>query len=126
MESTVSNITENALSKVLQEFLNIEGVDAVALVGRDGFVIDSVLSMDVDIDAVGAMVATVVGASESFGQELKLGTMEQYLAEFSGGKVIMSTVKDDILAVFTNSNSIIGSVRFAIRQRVPKVISLLR
>ena len=125
MESTASNLPENNMSRVLNDFMCIEGVEAVALVGRDGFVIDSMSSLDLNMDALGAMVATSVGTSESLGKELNLGTMSQYMSEFTEGKVIMAPVKDDILAVFTNKSVVIGSIRYAIAGKIPKLASVL-
>ena len=125
MESTISKIPENNMSRVLNDFMCIEGVEAVALVGRDGFVIDSMSSLDLNMDALGAMVATSVGASENLGKELNLGSMSQYLSEFSEGKVIMAPVKDDILAIFTSKSVVIGSIRYAITGKIPKLVSVL-
>ncbi|MDH5216195.1 MAG: roadblock/LC7 domain-containing protein [Gammaproteobacteria bacterium] len=125
MESTASNLPDNNMSRVLNDFMCIEGVEAVALVGRDGFVIDSMSSLDLNMDALGAMVATSVGTSESLGKELNLGSMSQYMTEFTEGKVIMAPVKDDILAVFTNKSVVIGSIRYAIAGKIPKLASVL-
>ena len=114
---------ENKLGLVLGELMKVKGVTAVALVGRDGFVIESTSNNDVDMDALGAMVATAVGTAESLGQEFGLGAMEQYLSEFANGKVIMATALDDILAVFTDETAIIGGVRFAVKKNLPDVIA---
>jgi predicted regulator of Ras-like GTPase activity (Roadblock/LC7/MglB family) len=125
MESTVATISDNNMSRALNDFMNIEGVEAVALVGRDGFVIDSASGTDLNMDALGAMVATSVEAAENLGKELNLGNMGQYLSEFTNGKVIMAPIKDDILAVFTNKSVVIGSVRYAISKEMPKLASVL-
>lgn len=119
----IGGIMSNNLSQVLGQFMNVKGVTAVALVGRDGFVIESTANNDVDMDALGAMVATAVGTAESLGQEFGLGAMDQYLSEFASGKVIMATAVDDILAVFTDDSAIIGGVRFAVKKHLPEVIS---
>ncbi len=113
---------EKTLNQTLSEFMKVKGVTAVALVGRDGFVIDSTSHSDVDMDALGAMVATAVGTAESLGQEFGLGTMDQYLSEYAKGKVIMATAIDNILAVFTDESAIIGGVRFAVKKNLPEVI----
>lgn len=117
---------ENNLSQALGQFMKVKGVTAVALVGRDGFVIESTSNNEVDMDALGAMVATAVGTAESLGQEFGLGAMEQYLSEYANGKVIMATAIDDILAVFTDESAIIGGVRFAVKKHLPDVIKALQ
>jgi len=113
---------ENNLNQALSQFMKVKGVTAVALVGRDGFVIDSISNNDVDMDALGAMVATAVGTAESLGQEFNLGAMDQYLSEYANGKVIMASAVDDILAVFTDESAIIGGVRFAVKKHLPDVV----
>lgn len=113
----------NNLEQVLAQFMDVKGVTAVALVGRDGFVIESTSNNDVDMDALGAMVATAVGTAESLGQEFGFGSMDQYLSEFANGKVIMATAVDDILVIFTDSSAIIGGVRFAVKKHLPEVIN---
>ncbi len=116
----------NRLTHILGEYLKVKGVTAVAIVGRDGFVIESSSNAEVDMDALGAIVATAVGTVESLGKEFNLGSMNQYLSEFADGKVIMATVLDDILAVFTDNTAVIGGVRHAIKRYMPETIEALQ
>ncbi len=109
------------LRSILSDFLKIDGVKSAAVVGRDGFVIDSVESEKIDIEALGAMVAMAVGSSEKLGSEFALGGMTQYLAEFDQGKMILAMVGDNILALFTDTNAVIGGVRFAVRKAVSDI-----
>ena len=104
---------------ILNEFRTIKGFKAVALVGRDGFVVESITHVDLDMEALGAMVATAIGTSESLGAEFNLGPMDQYLAEYKDGKVVMATVHSDILAVFTDAEAVVGAVRYAMRKNLP-------
>ncbi len=113
------------LSEVLNDFLKINGVNAVALVGRDGFVIESAASDNVDMEALGAMVATAIGTSESLGGEFNLGGMTQYLAEFDHGKVIIATIGEDILALFTDATAVIGGVRYAVKKGVDELLNAM-
>ncbi len=122
---TTANPQSNSLNEVLSEFLTIKGVIAAAIIGRDGFVIEGTSTTAVDMDALGAMVATAIGTTESLGAEFSLGLMEQYLAEFERGKVIMATVKDDILAIVTDQTAVIGGVRYAIRKHLNEVIEAM-
>lgn len=126
MDSKIASIVDKKISNVLNEFLKVNGVTTAAIVGRDGFVIESTANSDIDMDALGAMVATAVGTAESLGREFGFENMDQYLSEFSQGKVIMATVKDDILALFTDTSAIIGAVRFAIKKSMPDVLQTLR
>ncbi|MEK6749299.1 MAG: roadblock/LC7 domain-containing protein [Pseudomonadota bacterium] len=113
------------LNLALAELKKSIGVTAVALVGRDGFVIESVTNTELDMEAFGAMVATAIGTTENLGAEFDLGTMDQYLAEFQGGKVLMAAVHADILAVVTEPLAVIGAVRYAIRKNIPVVLKAM-
>ena len=106
------------LKSVLREFLKVNGVVAAAIVGRDGFVIEHVASGNVDVDALGAMVATAIGTSESLGNEFSLGGLDQYLVEFTEGKVVMAAAGEDILSLITDNSAVIGGVRYAIRKGI--------
>lgn len=123
--SAASTPSETALQSLLHRFLETEGVTAVALVGRDGFVIENAVEDDRNVDALGAMVATSVESTERLGKEFSLGGMEQYLSEFATGKVMMVPVKNDILAIFTSKQAFIGNIRYSVSRDIPKLANLL-
>jgi hypothetical protein len=110
---------------VLKDFLNIEGVRAVAVVGRDGFVIESVSADKLDTDALGAVVASAIGASEMIGKDFNLGKLEQYLLEFAVGKAIIAAAGDYILVLITEPTAVIGSVRYAVKKGIDGLVALL-
>ena len=62
-------------TKVLNTLLELEGVAAVTVVGRDGFVIEHQSNADLDLDAVGAIVSTGFGASEVMAEEMNIGKL---------------------------------------------------
>jgi len=111
--------------EVLREFLNIDGVKAVAIIGRDGFVIDHVATDKLDTDALGAVVASAIGASESIGRDFSMGKLEQYLLEFTGGKAIIAAAGDHVLAIITEPTAVIGSVRYAVKKGIDGLVKLL-
>jgi predicted regulator of Ras-like GTPase activity (Roadblock/LC7/MglB family) len=102
----------------LREFLAIPGVKGVAIVGRDGFVIEHVSVDKLDIDALGAVVASAIGAAEMIGRDFSMGKLDQYLLEFAGGKTIIATAGDYVLAIMTEPSAIIGSVRYAVKKGI--------
>ena len=113
------------ISDVLSRFMEINGVKSAALVGRDGFVVESVTTEKVDMEALGAMVATAIGASERLGTEFHLGGMSQYLVEFDHGKVLIATAGNDILALFTDANAVIGGVRYEVKKRISELVEAM-
>ena len=113
------------LKDALQDFLNIDGVTAVAIVGRDGFVIENATSIKIDQDALGAVVASAIGASEMIGKDFDMGKLEQYLLEVATGKAIIAAAGEDILVLITNAQAVIGSVRYAVKKNIDALVALL-
>ena len=113
------------LKEALEDFLRIEGVTAVAVVGRDGFVIESASRIKLDPDALGAVVASAIGASEMIGKDFTMGKLEQYLLEFETGKAIIAAAGDDILVLTTDITAVIGSVRYAVKKGIDGLTKLL-
>jgi predicted regulator of Ras-like GTPase activity (Roadblock/LC7/MglB family) len=109
----------------LAEFLRIDGVSAVAIVGRDGFVIESASAKKLDTDALGAVVASAIGASEMIGKDFVMGKLEQYLLEFESGKAIIAAAGEDILVLITEATAVIGSVRYAVKKGIDGLVKLL-
>ncbi len=113
------------LKDALTEFLNIDGVNVVAVIGRDGFVIESSSTVKLDTDALGAVVASAIGSSEVMGNNFTLGGLTQYLLEFDNGKVIIAAAGEYILTLITDQNAVIGSVRYAVKKGIAGLVKLL-
>lgn len=114
-----------SVKEALEDFLRIEGVTAVAIVGRDGFVIESASRIKLDPDALGAVVASAIGASEMVGKDFSMGKLEQYLLEFEMGKAIIAAAGNDILVLTTDTTAVIGSVRYAVKKGIDGLARLL-
>lgn len=118
-------VMAKTIKDALEEFLRIDGVTAVAVVGRDGFVIESASRITLDTDALGAVVASAIGASEMIGNDFTMGKLEQYLLEFEAGKAIIAAAGNDILVLTTDTTAIIGSVRYAVKKGIDGLSKLL-
>ena len=114
-----------SVKEALEDFLRIEGVTAVAIVGRDGFVIESASRITLDPDALGAVVASAIGASEIFGSDFAMGKLEQFLLEFEMGKAIIAAAGNDILVLTTDTTAVIGSVRYTVKKGIDELTKLL-
>jgi len=69
---------------VLADFTRIEGVQAAAIVSKDGFIIDHVFTGETsfDPDSPAAMVTTLYGAATRLGDELNLGDITGVIIEY--------------------------------------------
>ncbi|MBN2091311.1 roadblock/LC7 domain-containing protein [candidate division KSB1 bacterium] len=111
--------------KILNNLVELPGVTAVTVIGRDGFIIESSSSDDVDLDALGAVVSTGFGAAEVMGTEIQLGYLTQTIMEYDLGKILTASCGDNILAVVTKPNAVIGSIRHQIKKVIADLSKLI-
>jgi uncharacterized protein len=114
------------LKQILGEFLNLEGVSAAVVIGRDGFVIESAVSGKMDIDALGAMASTGIGTSEAMGRELGKGQLTQMLVELDKGAIILSPLsKDELIAIVAENASNLGRIRYELKKNKERLVAAL-
>ena len=58
------------IHKILAESANLEGVHTACLVGRDGFLLDSLARAGIDAEMIGAIASSGFGSAESMGDQL--------------------------------------------------------
>mgnify|MGYP005838333507 CR=1 FL=1 len=114
------------LKRILNDLIKVEGVSAAAIVGRDGFIIEHVSNLQMDVDALGAMASTSVGTSEAMGIELGKGTFEQVLVELEKGPVLLSLVStNEILAIVAEPGSNVGRIRYEVKKNKDRISAAL-
>jgi predicted regulator of Ras-like GTPase activity (Roadblock/LC7/MglB family)/DNA-binding response OmpR family regulator len=102
---------------ILNEFSKLQGVDAVCLVGRDGFLLDSISRTGIDTEMIGAIASSGFGASESMGRQLGKGVMSISMIEFDKGPVMFSPVGDDaFLVIVAERDSNLGMIRLKLKK----------
>jgi predicted regulator of Ras-like GTPase activity (Roadblock/LC7/MglB family) len=110
------------LKKALTELGKTEGVRAVVLLSRDGFIIDSQVSERVDVEAIGAIISSSTGSSEVMGKNLGLGSFNQGMIEFGGGVVLLTLASDLILAVVADTAANLGALRYNVKKLSPEIV----
>ncbi|HEY3423009.1 MAG TPA: roadblock/LC7 domain-containing protein [Methanocellaceae archaeon] len=114
------------LNRILSDLTKVEGVNAAAIVGRDGFIIEHVANIQMDVDALGAMASTSVGTSEAMGIELGKGNFEQVIVELEKGPIILSLVtENEILAIVAESGANIGRIRYEVKKNKDRITAAL-
>jgi predicted regulator of Ras-like GTPase activity (Roadblock/LC7/MglB family) len=114
------------LNRILSDLTKVEGVNAAAIVGRDGFIIEHVANIQMDVDALGAMASTSVGTSEAMGIELGKGNFEQVIVELEKGPIILSLVtENEILAIVAESGANIGRIRYEVKKNRDRITAAL-
>lgn len=111
------------LKDVLREFTNIPGVNTACLVGRDGFLLDSIAMSGIDTEMIGAIASGGFGSSESMGNQLGKGAMSMTMIEYKDGPVMLSPVGDDaFLVVVAEKDANLGMIRLKIKKHTAQII----
>ncbi len=115
------------LKSLLSDLVKVEGINAAVVVGRDGFVIDGLANDGkLDIEAVGAVISTGLGSSETMGRELNVGALTQSMIEFDSGVLVMGTLgKDALVCLVCRLGANLGNVRLQMKKRAPDLASAL-
>ncbi|KER09466.1 MAG: hypothetical protein HY22_11025 [[Candidatus Thermochlorobacteriaceae] bacterium GBChlB] len=112
------------ISELLSTLIKIDGVRAAALIGKDGFVIDhKSRNGNIDIETVGAIVIGGLHSSESIGNELDVGKVEQSMVEYENGIIFSRLFSDGnvILTVIADQSAMLGNIRYQVAKFVPEI-----
>ncbi len=114
------------LKVVLTDLTRVEGVSGVALVSKDGFVIDYVMPTGgIDLDALAAMVTTLYGAATRLGEELKLGDIEDFMIEYRNNYVLLDDVGEALVVLLAERRAILGRLRYELKRQRDRIKAAL-
>ncbi len=120
LKKEVKDMTET--TQKLQEFMEIQGVLAVCLASRDGFVIDSLSKTDIDTEMVGAIGSSGLGSAETVGKQLSMGSMNLSMVEYENGPVVMAPVSEDAFLIVVGSRDLnLGMLRVKIKKHMAEL-----
>lgn len=110
-----------SIQELLEQLAEDEGVKAVALVGEDGFVIESVGKEGAaDLDFVGGAATSAMASSRALADHLKKGEVEEVMVEFDEGPMLLDplhvsgTTYSLVLLLASAQN--LGRVRFQLKK----------
>ncbi len=110
------------IQKILAEFTNIEGVHTACLVGRDGFLLDSLSRAGIDSEMIGAIASSGFGSAESMGNQLGQGDLRMTMFEFANGPVMFAPVGEDaFLVIVADQETNLGWIRISIKKNAKKI-----
>ena len=116
------------IDSVLNGIASTDGITAAVIAGRDGLMIQGSQRAggQEDLDALAAISADVVRTLRTLSSDLGRGALDQIIAEFGDGLVLLQAVGDDAsLAVLAAADGNLGRLRFLVRRRVPEIAELL-
>jgi len=120
------------LKSILDEIIRINGVTSVALVGGDGFVIESVSAegTTADLDFLGGVASSSRASSEALAEFFGKGPVSQVMIDFEEGPVLLTPLsqdgdKYDVLATLDSTQNL-GRVRFQLKKYLPRLLEAAR
>jgi len=110
------------IQQILAEFTNIEGVHTACLVGRDGFLLDSLARPGIDAEMIGAIASSGFGSAESMGNQLGQGDLNMTMFEYGNGPVMFAPVGSEaFLVIVADQDTNLGWIRIAIKKNSSKI-----
>ena len=112
-------------TQILQEILDIPGANAVVVVGRDGFVIESAGTLGtIDMDTVGASVAMVISGAENMGNELSLAPFHTLTLEAPNAMIMCMPAGEALLVILAPDSKTLGMIRLQVKKQIPGLAQL--
>ena len=97
------------INKILQDLNKTQGIEASALLSRDGLLISS--TMEQNADTFAAMSATMFGAAVIASEEFGKGYPDRVIVETNKGKLIASGAGPKaMIIVLARENSTLGQI----------------
>jgi predicted regulator of Ras-like GTPase activity (Roadblock/LC7/MglB family) len=114
------------IREVVEALSRRSGVDAVAVVGRDGLPIDSRAVNGVDTDNVAALLPSVINGMAQFGQAGGRGDFGTGVLEFGSGLAVVSVLNADaLLVVLVRPSTNVGALLYDLRRHRSAIAGLL-
>jgi predicted regulator of Ras-like GTPase activity (Roadblock/LC7/MglB family) len=120
--TSIEDFEMTEIQNILAEFTNIEGVHTACLVGRDGFLLDSLARPDLDAEMIGAIASSGFGSAESLGAQLAQGELRMTMFEFENGPVMFAPVGlEAFLVIVADQDTNLGWIRMTIKKNSAKI-----
>jgi predicted regulator of Ras-like GTPase activity (Roadblock/LC7/MglB family)/ActR/RegA family two-component response regulator len=103
--------------EILSELAKLESIEAVCLVARDGFLLDSIARKGIDREMIGAIASSGFGASDSMGRQLEKGAVQISMIEFEKGPVMLAPIgADAFLVIVADKDANLGMIRLKLKK----------
>ncbi len=121
----MSDITE-MVDRVLTDLQKIGGIEACAVVSRDGLLIRGILQKEQFAESIAAMSATMLGAAENATIEIGKGVPRRVIVESEQGRMIaVGAGSKALLVVIVDSNAGLGLILLELDEAAKKIKELL-
>ena len=116
------------VQRILSDMTRAPGVLGIFVVSKEGFVIEKATAgtLNVDEDAIAAMLTAVHGSTSQLGETLEIGKPEMLTLEFPGHYILVYDLGENLLAVLADrSKAILGRLRYELKKQAPRIAGVL-
>ncbi len=116
------------IQRILADMTRTPGVLAIFIVSKEGFIIDKATAgtLNVDEDAIAAMLTAVYGSTTQLGQELELGKPETTTLEYPGHFLLIHDMGENLLVLLADrAKAILGRLRYELKKQAPRIANSL-
>ena len=112
---------------IIAELMRLEGVKGVAIVGKDGLIIEfEAADKTIDPDLAAAMVAAAYGSGSTTMERLLAGKTDMIMVEGDRGKILLVDAGENaMLSVFTEPKINLGLIRIEMKRAAEKIAASL-
>jgi predicted regulator of Ras-like GTPase activity (Roadblock/LC7/MglB family) len=104
--------TTESLATLLGRLQVAGGVDLVAVVSSDGFLIEAAHDDGMDAEEFAAVATNGLMVAKAIGLEIARGSVDSAIFEYSGGTVVINALDDDlVLILLANPGVNLGRLR---------------
>ena len=112
---------------IIAELMRIDGVKGVAIVGKDGLIIEfESADKTIDPDLAAAMVAAAYGSGSTTMERLMAGRTDMIMVEGDRGKILLVDAGENaMLSVFTEPKVNLGLISIEMKRAAEKIAASL-
>lgn len=115
------------LNELIEQMRDVDGIDLVGVLDRDGLMLASSAAEGVDPESVAATAASGLLVAEALGQELARGAARQTTLEYAQGLVLLTPLDDEVaLLILANPTANLGRLRLIARRSRDEIIAAVR
>ena len=105
-----------SIKEIVERLSQVKGVMGSVLVAKDGLVVASNLSVQVQDEIVAAMISAVGGTAVKASEMMGQGALKNIILEGENGKVFLTDSNIGYLGVLTSPEANIGLVRLELME----------
>jgi predicted regulator of Ras-like GTPase activity (Roadblock/LC7/MglB family) len=119
-------MSSDEINETLVQLRSIKGIHGCAVIEKFGDITGSALPGWVDPEAVSAMVALILKASQRATKELDQGEFINAIIENEKGKLLFSSIGEKVIVVMTTTDAKLGVVNLKLEAAREKLKSQVK